>query len=88
MGSQIRVHKDTLMVEIKLLDTEVNSSGLFHDELDRRYTAEDEMIFFLMCEKMYGRQRGIQRWILKGDTNNEFFHVRYLFQGSGIADPY
>ena len=38
-------------------------------------TSEDEIIFILTCEDLYWKQRGQQKWVLKGDASMKFFHA-------------
>ena len=75
MGSQLRSRKESLLAEIKVLDAKANGVRLSMDEWARRYAVEGEMTFILTCEEMYWKQRGQQRWILKGDASMDYFHV-------------
>ena len=61
-------------MEIKSTEDKAERVQLSEAEWERRYQLEKEIQEIFVTEEMYWQKQGGEKWILKGDTNNRFFH--------------
>ena len=73
-GSNLRKHKQQLLLEIDAIDREANFTDLPPTTWEHRYKLERELIEIYTAEEIYWQKRGGQKWILQGDSNTAFFH--------------
>ena len=73
-GSNLRKHKQQLLLEIDAIDREANFMDLPPTTWEHRYKLERELIEIYTAEEIYWQKRGGQKWILQGDSNTAFFH--------------
>lgn len=66
--------KAALLMQLEDLDKQAKISALTSEEWNSRYTIEDKLEHIYQMEEIYWQQRGDETWLLKGDSNTQFFH--------------
>uniref|UniRef100_A0ACD5UQY6 Uncharacterized protein n=1 Tax=Avena sativa TaxID=4498 RepID=A0ACD5UQY6_AVESA len=74
LGKTSREAKAAFLGQIQELDVLADAEGLDEEGWALRYHLENQLIQILV-EEEHRRQRGRQKWLLKGDTNIAYFHA-------------
>ena len=72
-GEQAK-EKETLYDKLRELDNLANSNPLSPSEWALRYELEDKLELILQMEELHWQHRSSENWVLRGDSNTDFFH--------------
>lgn len=73
-GEQNRC-KDELLEQLQCIDNMAEMRELNCDEWRNRYEVERKLEQIYIREEIFWRERGNNKWILKGDSNTKFFQL-------------
>jgi hypothetical protein len=74
-GKEGRLHKISILAQIKDQDGKADSVGIDEEDLAYRYHLEEQLLEIYRVEEEYWRQRGRVKWVLQGDANTAYFHA-------------
>jgi hypothetical protein len=74
VNSQIKREKKDLLKKLQDMDGVANERGLDASQWQERYEVEEKLERIYQFEEIQWQRRGSVNWILKGDTNNGYFH--------------
>jgi hypothetical protein len=74
VNSQIKREKKDLLSKLQDMDGVANERGLDASQWQERYEVEGKLERIYQFEEIQWQRRGSINWILKGDTNNGYFH--------------
>lgn len=66
--------KSELLQELETIEKEANFITLSVEEWQHRYALGAKLEQIYQIEKIYWQQRVGDRWLVKGDSNTDFFH--------------
>jgi hypothetical protein len=73
-NSQIKKDKKILLDRLQAIDREADDAGLNTQQWQERYNVESQLEKIYHFEEVQWQRRGGVKWILKGDSNNGYFH--------------
>ena len=73
LGQRKEKHKQEILLEIKSLEEKSELLQLTEAEWKKRYQLENELQAIFVAEELYWQKGGVEKWILKGDSNTSFF---------------
>ena len=82
-GEQAK-EKETLYDKLRELDNLANSNPLSPSEWALRYELEDKLELILQMEELHWQHRSSENWVLRGDSNTDFF-INLLMGEGGKA---
>jgi hypothetical protein len=74
VNSQKKRDKINLLEKLKTMDKLEDEQGLNSDQWQERYGIERQLEEIFEFEELQWQRRGGVKWILKGDSNNSYFH--------------
>ena len=75
LDSARKKHKQEILLEIKSLEEKSELLQLTEAEWKKRYQLENELQAIFVAEELYWQKGGVEKWILKGDSNTSFFSI-------------
>jgi len=73
LGEQAK-EKEILYDQLRELDNLAESNSLSPSEWASRYEIEEKLELILQMEEQHWQQRSSENWVLRGDSNTDFFH--------------
>jgi hypothetical protein len=67
--------KKVLLQQLSRLNATVEDGPIPADHWQQRYELENKLESIYNLEEIYWQQRGSELWMLKGDSNTDFFHA-------------
>jgi hypothetical protein len=67
--------KKVLLQQLSALDAAVEDGPLPADHWQQRYEIENKLKSIYNLEEIHCQQKGSELWVLKGDSNTDFFHA-------------
>jgi hypothetical protein len=74
INSQVKKDKKILLSKLERMDREADDNGLSEAQWLERYDVEKQLDEIYQFEEVQWQKRGGVNWILKGDSNNGYFH--------------
>jgi hypothetical protein len=74
INSQIKKDKRLLLDKLKRMDKIEEENGFTTMQWQERYGVEKQLEEIYRFEEIQWQRRGGVKWILKGDSNNGYFH--------------